>query len=191
MSSNLKSVTACFTGGRPKSLFPTYPYADFRRKDYNHMVDNVFRFIEQLYIQHGIYRFISGGAQGFDQVAFQAVARLKASYPNVENIVYVPFEHQDSKWSDYGIFSKLEYRKMLSEADAVYNCRPDIDSHAPYGVIAKALQYRNECMCNDSCMVIGQFPNDTWSTTYKSGTANCLRYANKQGITLHVYDFRN
>ena len=189
---NLKEHTAMFTGGRPKSLYAENPYASFRINDYERIIQNVLNYIEKLYIEQHIYRFISGGAQGFDQLAFQAVARLKAKYPDVENIVYIPFNNQDSRWMDKGLFSKTAYRDMLSKADSVYVCEPNLDTNkVPFNVVTRALMYRNECMCNDSSICIGQYPDHSWRSPYtKGGTASCLRYATSLGMKLHINDFR-
>ena len=189
---NLKEHTACFTGGRPKSLYPTYAYAESRRKDYNHMIEKIYQHLVHLYDEYHIYRFISGGAQGFDQLAFQAVARLKQLHPDVQNIVYVPFKHQESKWMNNGLFSQEEYRNMLSQADEIKICTPQLDPRTSnYGLVARALYYRNECMCNDSSIVIGQYPDDTWiNPATKGGTAACLRYASTIGIAMQIHDFR-
>lgn len=189
---NLKEHTACFTGGRPKSLYPTHAYAQFRRKDYDHMINNIYQHLVHLYDEYHIYRYISGGAQGFDQLAFQAVARLKQLHPDVENIVYIPFEHQESKWMEHGMFSQKEYRDMLAQADEIKICIPQLDPRtSEYRLVTRALYYRNECMCNDSSIVIGQYPDDTWiSPATKGGTAACLRYASTIGIAMQIHDFR-
>lgn len=194
MSNNTehKSYTACFTGGRPKSLYDENPYSTSHIKDYEHIIQKVFECIDNLYDEYHIYRYISGGAQGFDQLAFQAVTMLKEKHPDVENIVYVPFHNQDSRWLDKGLFSKTAYRDMLSKADEIFVCQPNLETNkVPFPVIAKALMYRNECMCNDSSVCIGQYPNNTWMyQSTKSGTAACLRYATSIGIATKIYDFR-
>lgn len=187
-----KERTACFTGGRPKSLYPTYAYAASRELDYTGMIGNIYEVIENLYNNHGITRFISGGAQGFDQLAFRAVAFLKNKHPEVQNIVYVPFDNQDNRWMDNGRFGKKEYQDMLAKADEVHVCTENFDAiSAPFYAVSKALFYRNECMCNDSCICIGQYPDDSWQLpTTKGGTAGCLRYARDLGMQLIIKDFR-
>lgn len=189
----LKHKTACFTGGRPKTLFPTHAYAQSREVDYTRMVVKVSELVENLYQQEGITRFITGGAQGFDQIAFQAVAFVKKRHPEIENIVYIPFKGQETRWSETGRFGQQKYREMLEQADAVYNCAGwEFDNtSADFRTIAKMLFKRNEDMCSDSDTCIGQFPNDDWqSKSTKGGTAGCLRYAQNQGLRLIVRDFR-
>lgn len=64
--------TVCFTGHRPKSIFPINPYDESRRKDYQKIVDRIADFVCSMY-NKGFTKYISGGAQGFDQLAFWAV----------------------------------------------------------------------------------------------------------------------
>lgn len=59
------SNTVCFTGHRPKSIFPNNPYNEARRKDYQAIVDRIADFVCEM-AENGYTRFISGGAQGFD-----------------------------------------------------------------------------------------------------------------------------
>lgn len=193
----LKLHTACFSGGRPKSLYPVNAYAGYRNADYDILISNVTDLLEELY-QRGITRFISGGAQGFDQLAFHAVKELQSRHsyqPSgscIENIVYIPFWGQEGRWSEYGRFGQKDYRAMLEQATAVYCCTDTVDPKlAAYPVITKALFHRNECMCNDSSICVGQFPDNSWTSyTTKGGTAGCLRYAKNLGMELIVKDFR-
>lgn len=183
--------TACFTGGRPKSLYGDKPYSDNHKSDYRAMAYNVAEFLETLY-QNGIRRFISGGAQGFDSIAFSAVQILKRSHPDVENVIYIPFHHQDSRWAETGLFSKQAYRKMLGLADNIIVCDAAFDpATEPFGKVVYKLMERNKHMVNNSHIVVGQYPNTSWTTpSTKGGTANCLRYAAGMNRQLYVNDFR-
>ena len=69
------SGTVCFTGHRPKSIFQINPYAEARRKDYQAIVDRIADFVCSMY-NKGFIKYISGGAQGFDQLAFWALHKL-------------------------------------------------------------------------------------------------------------------
>ena len=191
MSNYTIEQTACFTGGRPKSLYEYQPYSDIHKPDYHDMMMNTAAFLESVY-QNGIRRFISGGAQGFDTIAFSAVQILKRSHADIENVVYIPFNNQDSRWTENGIFSKKTYRKMLGLADEVIVCDPTFNaSDEPFYKVSRKLMERNECMVNDSIIVIGQYPNTSWSLpSTKGGTANCLRYAVDVGRQIYVNDFR-
>lgn len=59
------SKTICFTGRRPKDLFGYYNY-----DAYKEIQDVLSPILEAHYTTNGVRNFISGGAQGFDQLAF-------------------------------------------------------------------------------------------------------------------------
>lgn len=68
--------TVCFTGHRPKDIIKTNPYDETSRNQYQKLVDYTVTRINAL-IDQGYINFISGGAQGFDQLAFWAVNKAK------------------------------------------------------------------------------------------------------------------
>lgn len=186
-----KSITCCFTGGRPKSLITDKnPYQN--DTIYIHLIWNLLTYLETMY-ENGYRNFVSGGAQGFDQLAFLAVDLLKKNHSDVQNIVFIPFRGQHSRWAYTGIFSQTEYTKMLNDADAVVCINTEIlPSQTPYHQIAHAMFERNHAMLTVSSYVIGQYPDDTWQLpNTKSGTAKTLRKAmNLPDITICVHDFR-
>lgn len=165
-----RDITMCFTGRRPKDL------CGYDSAKYNGLVDEITNVCEGFY-QQGIRRYISGGAQGFDQLSFWAVHRLKTMHPDVKNIVYVPFKGQERQWAKKGAFSQNEYNKMLSVADEIVYVTEDIDLTS-FKNIATVLNVRNEAMVDSSRVVLGLYPDYTWSRGAKGGTANCMRYAN-------------
>lgn len=117
-----EEYTVCFTGPRPKNIIPNAPYADTSRPEYQKIVDHVAALVEEL-IAAGMKRFITGGAQGFDQLAFWAVYRCKKNHPEIVNDIYIPFPGQELRWAKNGIFSQSEYVQMLQLADHVYSCK--------------------------------------------------------------------
>lgn len=168
----------CFTGHRPKSLYG-YIKSNYYPL-FNKLEETVTTAIEQ-----GFDTFITGGAQGIDQLAFWVVNKLKKTNPNIKNIVYVPFKGQEERWSEFGLFSKEDYRKMLSLADEVkYLKSPNKNN---YKEVIEALTYRNHRMCNDSELIIGvSKPN--FRNKDKSGTFECLRYAEDLGLPIILID---
>ena len=48
----------------------------------------------------GIYRFMAGGAYGFDALAAQAVLRLREGYPDIKLILALPCLTQTRSWSE-------------------------------------------------------------------------------------------
>ena len=160
--------TICFTGHRPNKLVgytSRVPYTVFVRR---------LKEILRPLIEQGYTRFITGGAQGIDQLAFWAVEGLKKEGYPVQNIVYVPYEGQELRWNEEGMFSRQEYRIMLEKADGVVYL---YKKGQPFKVV-DALMKRNHAMCNASDKIIGvyegvDFHNDS------GGTAECLRYAER------------
>lgn len=157
--------TLCFTGRRPKDL------CGYDKIKYQIFVDDLVKLLyKEFYVKQGVRRFISGGAQGFDQMAFWAVDKMKKAYKcnDIQNIVFVPFEGQEVRWSKRGLFSQAEYWMMIKNADMVVVV---CDNNS-----IESLFTRNHVMCNHSAICLGLYPDDHWKTS-KGGTAECLRYA--------------
>ncbi|MDE6915084.1 MAG: DUF1273 domain-containing protein, partial [Lachnospiraceae bacterium] len=143
------------------------------RAPYTAFVGNLKEILIPL-VGQGYTRFITGGAQGIDQLAFWAVEGLKAVGYTVQNIVFVPYEGQELRWSEQGMFSRQEYKRMLKKADGVvYLYRKG----QPFKVV-DALMERNHAMCDVSDKLIGVYEGIDFCND-KGGTAECLRYAQK------------
>ncbi len=167
--------TVAFTGHRPKDLAGYVPNNYLK---FNQQFDNV---LYELY-KCGVRRFISGGAQGFDQLAFWRVDCFKMTHKDIENIVYVPFKGQEDRWLKDGFFSQAEYHNMLRDADKVVYLSEE--KPEGYGNIAKALMQRNERMVDDADIVVALYEDDSW-TTAKGGTAEAMRYAHECGKLIY------
>lgn len=160
------------TGRRPKDL------CMYDTSKYNAFVADLSKLLyEEFYQKRGMRRFISGAAQGFDQMFFWAVERMKTAYKltDVQNIVFVAFEHQEVRWAKSGCFSQAEYWLMIKKADkvAVTCAENSIES----------LFTRNHVMCDNSSCCLALYPNDNWKMS-KGGTAECMRYARDHGPEL-------
>ena len=135
--------------------------------------------------------FISGGAQGFDQLAFWAVEKAKRLHPelNIGNILYIPFENQPFRWSPDGMFGRKEYMLMRRRANITRivspNPAPD-DSR----VAVKALHERNHAMVKDSDLVIALLAGRSldWENS-SGGTAECVRYARAQNRPVFAIEY--
>ena len=182
-----KEVVVCFTGRRPKDL------AGYVKENYDVLffmvVDKLKELINKYHEQHPEYnfnfKFITGGAQGFDQLVFWAVNKLKEDN-TIQNIVYVPFTGQEKKWQEQGLFSQAEYNLMLKKADDVLYLEEELSD---YSAIVKALYNRNHKMVDDSNIVIALYPDDTWNENKKSGTAECMRYASSMNKRLWQWKY--
>lgn len=165
------TAVACFTGARPKDLH------GYEHDAYLPLVEFLTDLVLDLNEQ-GVGRFISGGAQGFDQLAFWSVNRAKNAAPELINDVYVPFPFQAVRWRDEGLFGQKEYQLMLRKADTVKTVSTDPDPDNFYEAVQK-LHGRNHAMVADSDMVVALLVighNEDWRNA-KGGTAECIRHA--------------
>lgn len=174
-----KTTTACFTGRRAKKL------CGWRHESYQGLVDRMSVIVRDLY-EKGIRNFISGGAQGFDQLAFWTVhkAKTKLGCKDLKNIAVIPFEGQDERWQENGCFGRKEYRLMLSLADEVFVCGPKD------GNIAGRLMLRNHAMVDASCLVVALYDGkDAYKTAKSGGTEECMKYADSKGVGIMALDY--
>lgn len=154
-------MNICFTGPRPNQLFGYESLIPYEEQ----IITPLMKCLEQY---HGA-KFITGGAQGFDMCAFWAARRLH-EYTSV----YVPFEGQASRWSEYGVFGQADYFRMLELADEV-----QMLSGIPRGDdVGRLLHVRNQMMVNDSDFVIALLHgrSERWESA-SGGTSSCVRYA--------------
>ena len=131
------------------------------------------KILEEKIINEGYDTFISGGALGFDTVAFLSVKNLKKKYPNIKNIMAVPFENQHSKWSlkDVNLYNWM--KNIADEVVFVDNLENYNRTNANIGMFHKdKLMIRNEYMVDNADLLIA-----LWDGNNKSGTANCVKYA--------------
>lgn len=176
LEEQIRKQTACFTGHRPDKLGGY----DMKNPTMLKLRDKLLEIIEILIIEEGINRFISGGALGADQCAFWCVHMMKKKYPEIKNLIAVPFLNQDKLWPAE---QKYWYKKMLYLADEVINVEETggykADKDTPFGEFSPIkMQKRNEYMVDKSNTLIAVYDGS------KGGTANCVRYAsrNQMGI---------
>ncbi len=182
------SKTLCFTGHRPNELFG-YGYSaqalkndTFHRElivqgyQYTDLVNDIIQILHRIH-PLGYTKFITGGAQGADQLAFWAVAFIKDYYPEdgIENIVYVPYIEQWKRWRPKGLFGQNEYFQMLEAAtDVVYVSEKSY--RGPQDMIR-----HNHAMVDNSDAVLAIYGKSEDYHDAKGGTAECMRYAEKLG----------
>lgn len=163
--------SCCFTGHRPDKL---YGY-DLSNEKYKLLANKLELVIVNLIEKHNVDIFISGGALGFDTLAFSVVNRVKKRYPHIKNELAVPFENQDIKWQYQ---SKKTYEKIKALSDVItyvdeldeYKAVENVGDYHP----AK-MQKRNQFMVDTSDFVVA-----CWDGVKKGGTYNCVSYAKKQ-----------
>ena len=171
----LKSCT--FTGHRPKAMF------GYNIQAYAGLSKQLYACIEQLY-KLGYRQFITGGAQGFDQLVFWAVAQFKQSHPEIQNVVYIPHPGQEAKWPVDGLFGQQQYQQMLNIADQVVTVSNQQS--------IQSLFQRNEAMVDASDGIVCLYEDDSWrNPSTKSGTASTMRYAIKHMMDIWQIQFDN
>lgn len=136
--------------------------------------------LEDLIVNQGKTRFVSGGALGFDSMFFWAVNHLKKKHPHIQNVLAIPFVNQDKMWKPQ---QKRWYRKMLEVADAVidvareeeYSTREHLKKENPIPLndfSGEKMKKRNMYMVDQSGVMVAFFDG-----SIKSGTGHCVRYA--------------
>lgn len=173
--------TVCFTGPRPKRL------CEYNREPYQDLLIYLEKTIEDLYLS-GYREFITGGAQGFDQLAFQATNAVKKKNPSwdISNILAIPFHGQELRWKETGIFGQKEYREMLAAADKIVYVSDLYKNQNPYFLLFK----RNEYMIDASDLVVALYPDENWENAKSGGTENAMKYAKKKGISIMQIVYR-
>ena len=176
------SKTLCFTGHRPSGLFG-YGLDVSTQEQYNALTKELVDILHKLH-RKGFSRFITGGAQGVDQLAFWAVDFIKDYYPmdNIDNVVYVPCVEQWKRWKPTGRFGQNEYFQMLDIAtDVVYV------SEKPYRGPQDMVR-RNHAMVDNSDAVLAVYGKSEYYQNTKGGTAECMRYADKRGLPIIIFN---
>lgn len=162
--------TCSFTGHRPNRL---YGY-NINKDKYIELGKVIrvecIRLIEDMNVD----RFISGGALGLDTIAFLIVNKLKDKYPNIKNILTIPFKNQPIKWFNQVDINRYNKMKELAD-DIIY-----VDTLEKYKIegyeeniyYPAKMQKRNKYMVDNSRYLIS-----VWGGSKNGGTWNCIKYA--------------
>ena len=157
--------TVCFTGHRPESLPWGYNENDDRclaiKKELKALILNA--------IDSGYTHFISGMAEGIDQIAAEIVLGLKYDFNNITLECAVPFTKQSSRWS---YRSQEKYNDILSRADKISVLSPTF--------YKGCLQVRNKYMIDRSSLLIAVFNGSA------GGTKSTIELARKKNLDVWV-----
>ena len=114
--------TVCFTGQNVKSL------CGFNHDSYLYLVKQLKSTVLDMVTKMNVTRFITFGAQGFEQLVFWAVQALRTGkidgnkYPHVENVVMLPCNNYGHNWSKTGTFGRKQLEMIKAQATSViYN----------------------------------------------------------------------
>ncbi len=150
----LKEKTICFTGHR-----------DMKAPE---KVENTLIRLLEEYIQQGYDTFLAGGARGFDNLAAEAVIKLREKYPGIRLIVALPFTshyRHEKNWSSDEI--KI-YKAVLKNADEIITLFKEYKSGSYFK--------RNRYLVDNASLCIAYYRRNG------SGTAYTVNYANTSKI---------
>jgi hypothetical protein len=191
--------TCCAIGHKPGDMFANNAY---KASTWAGLEKKLHACIKQLINEHGTKRFISGGAQGIEQL-FYAAAIEASEDAGIESEVwlYEPFKGYSDRWPDSGLFSKSDYNRLMKIAknNKTHKC---LSHHTGTSMdkkeFAKALHEKNNALIQDSDIIIGICKYDISDITgmapllskerHKSSTVQTLQKAyslNKPIITIH------
>ena len=130
------------------------------------------RVIDEL-VSKGYYKFVCGGAVGFDTMAACRIIVAKSRHPEIEFHLVLPCRDQTAKWrSEYDL---ALYQRIKGLADSV--------TFATETYTTGCMHQRNRMMADMSSQCVAYF-NGT-----RGGTAYTVRYAIDSGISLiNLYD---
>ena len=172
----MKSIA--FTGHRPNKL---YGY-DLNNEGYNELRNILNTILKNEIYKYDADTFITGGALGFDTLAFYVCDNLIQDYGG-NQILAIPFEKQANAWPRE---SQITYKEMKKVSTCIY-----VDDYKKYNVKGikggeyhpAKMQKRNEWMVDNCDMLIG-----CWDGVEKGGTWNCLKYAKKLNKEIIIID---
>lgn len=160
-----KEKTVCFSGHRPEKL-----------PDGGNVSSPVMGVIRSLLYQEiasavddGYTCFITGLARGIDLIAGEIVLEFKRSHPQIALVAAAPYR---SAPKNLRSFEKFIYGCIMNEAaDVIY-----VSQEYSKG----CMQKRNQFMIDNSSRLIAAVDS------YKSGTGQTIRLAEKAGIEVRV-----
>ena len=153
MTPDLRDVTCCFTGHR--SIAPVH------EDDLPGVLEQVIRTLYSA----GVYRFVTGGALGFDTLAAETVLSLRDELERMHLTVVAPFLRQADRWRES---DRARYERICSGADEYRVLR---SSYTRF-----CMRERNHAMVDMSGVCI--------SYLYRrpSGTSQTVDYAMQSGL---------
>ena len=155
-----KIKTCCFTGHRPKALPWGFDESAVRCAAFKSKVKIT---VENLIVEKGYKKFISGMAMGADMICAEIVLMLKNIYPYIKLECAVPNHAFTEGWSAEDV---RRYSSILTRAD----CIEFVSGSRIYS--KRDLMLRNIYMVDSSELVIAVYINGE-----TGGTKNTIDYA--------------
>lgn len=163
-----------FTGHRPNRLYG-YDLNDYRYELLVNKVDEIIKRNDWLKDGNNFY---TGGALGFDTIAFKLIEKYKEEGYNVKNILCIPFEQQYKKFCKRDQQFYHEY--ILPRADEIIY----VDSLEDYSCDKVNIgEYHIDKMRNRNQFMVDNCDAGViscWNKVVKSsGTFDCIKRARK------------
>jgi len=152
--------TCCFTGHRPKTLPWGYNETDLRCVSFKSKIK--FK-LENLIVENGYDKFISGMAMGADMICAEVVLSLKILYPHIKLECAVPNYAFTENWRDEEV---RKFSSILTRADNIRY----VSANKVYS--RRDLMLRNIYMVDASELVIAVYIEGE-----SGGTRNTIDYA--------------
>lgn len=161
-----QKVTIAITGHRPGKLPCGYAFLPeqsvWAKNFFSRMVNGLMKFSKK----YGHIRVLSGMALGVDQLFALAALEAKRLGADLELTACVPCHNYSVKWR---YENQKVYEEIIQKADAVEYV---VDGE----YTSDCLELRNRYMVDRADLLLA-----VWDGS-RSGTANCVRYAQSKGV---------
>ena len=158
-----KTITAAFTGHRR---------FDYRQKD---AIKSRLRAVIIESYGQGYRNFISGFAQGFDMLAAECVAELKALYPEMKLIAAIPYTGHSSYLFGY---TRQRYNHLLALCDKTFT----LSDH----YYDRCFLARDEFMVSHCSRLIAFYDGRN-----RGGTFYTIKHARQRSVSIHNIHSQN
>ena len=163
--------TCCFTGHRPKALPWGNDESDLRCAAFKSKIKFA---LENLIVENGYEKFISGMAMGADMICAEVVLSLKVLYPHIKLECAVPNYAFTENWAAEDV---RKFASILTRADNIRY----VSVSKVYSV--RDLMLRNIYMVDASELVIAVYIEGE-----SGGTRNTIDYAKSKGKDVVVVE---
>lgn len=153
MYPDLREHTCCFTGHRA--------VARSHEEELSELLEEHIRVL----VAMGVYRFVTGGALGFDTMAARAVLKMRGENERISLTVIAPYAGQSDSWGTQDLY---EYERIKNAADE-FIC-------LEAGYSRGCMRRRNRAMVDMSAVCVA------YMLYKRSGTSQTYDYAVQSGL---------
>jgi len=166
----MKRISCSFTGHRPRRLPWHY---DETSEDCIQLKAVLATKITEL-VERGVTDFLSGMAEGIDQICAELVLEQREKNPALKLHCILPCLDQDVEWP---ASARERYRSILDQADSIVYVSRD------RGPKPDRMMDRNRFLVDHSSILLA-----VYNGTRRSGTGATINYARKLGREIIVID---